>query len=227
ATQAIWNAATQKTGRTRPRNRTGMNAPTASSRKATRCFGSSEARAAEWPGSRLKIEGPVMPVLLPCGTGAMSDWPLLLRLDRHGRQPAVGELGLRRGQLGGGAVGTHAHAVDGLAVDGGRFYAGVQSEQRDARLDGLGVAGGAEGAGLEDVARLAVLAGDRGGRRRRGGRRCRSGDRGFRDRCRQGGGVGSRRRGGLALLFELLAARLLGARAGGEFRVGHRHFLAG
>src|SRR3546814_3330443 len=54
----------------------------------------------------------------------------LLHLDRQRRQSAVGELGLGRGQFGGGAVRPQAHAVDGLALDHGRLDACVQAEQR-------------------------------------------------------------------------------------------------
>src|SRR3546814_453101 len=62
----------------------------------------------------------------------------LLHLDRQRRQSAVGELGLGRGQFGGGAVRPQAHAVDGLALDHGRLDACVQAEQGDPRLDRLG-----------------------------------------------------------------------------------------
>src|SRR3546814_18515367 len=54
--------------------------------------------------------------------------PALLHLDRQRRQPAVGELGLGRGQFGGGAVRPQAHAVYGLAHDHGRLDACVQAE---------------------------------------------------------------------------------------------------
>src|SRR3546814_8583272 len=94
--------------------------------------------------------------------------PALLHLDRQRRQPAVGELGLGRGQFGGGAVRPQAHAVDGLALDHGRLDACVQAERGDPRLDRLGVAGRAEGAGLADVAGLVVLAGRDGRWRLRG-----------------------------------------------------------
>src|SRR5690606_41710059 len=84
-------------------------------------------------------------------------------------------------------------------------------EQRDARLERFGIRGRAGRAGLQHVGGGAAGL-DRGRRGRRGGWRRRGGLGGVLVAC-----------GGRGVLAR--AALLLGARGGGEFGVGHRHFV--
>src|SRR5690606_10284747 len=72
--------------------------------------------------------------------------------DRQRFEASVAELLLGFGQLRRGAVGAHAYAVHGAALDLGAFDAGNQAEHGDARLERFGIAVAGEGAGLEDVA---------------------------------------------------------------------------
>src|SRR5690606_35908741 len=68
----------------------------------------------------------------------------LLDLDRHRRKPAALELALGVGEVAGGAVRAHPHAVDGLAVDLRRLDSCAEAEQGDPRLQFLGLGTGLE-----------------------------------------------------------------------------------
>ncbi len=137
------------------------------------------------------------------------------------------------GELGRGAVGPHAHAVDRAAVGLAGLDARAQAEQGDPRLQRFGIAGAAERAGLQQIAGIAcggcARRGRRGGRRARRrrwrfGQRARAVGRGVAGEIRR---VGiARLQGGLLLLGALLAFGF-GAGAGGEFGVAHRDFLLG
>src|SRR5690606_28747344 len=149
-----------------------------------------------------------------------------VRLDRQRRQAAVAQFLLGLGQRGGGAVGAHAHAVDGLAVGGARFDPCAQAQQGDAGLERFGIARGAERAGLEDVA--GAVGWRRGGGRNRRGRGCAGRRR--RRRHRRGGSPFGRGRVLLALALRGQGAALalgLLARAGGQLGIGQRHLLLG
>src|ERR1700741_5225029 len=114
------------------------------------------------------------PCVFPVACGRVeSDAEWLLHLDRQRLQAARGQLALGLGEVAGGAVRSHAYAIDRLALDLCRFDACAETEQSNPRLELFGLARSLEGTGLQQVTGVVIDGSRCRGRGRSGG----SGDR--------------------------------------------------